>query len=102
LRSVAASLCLGVAGSQSLLGSISPRSLHIGGLLLTYRLAVNALLLGWEISPGVKPIKFEGGRVLEYTDGDLFWADRYSFDAVVTNYLPDPPAYGGLNFVGEH
>lgn len=69
--------------------------------LLKYRKAVCALLLGWEISPDVKPIKFAGGQVLEYTAGDLYWRDRYQFDALITNYLPDPPAYGGLKFTGE-
>lgn len=64
--------------------------------LLRYRQAVKTLLLGWEMEPDVRPIQWEGGRVLEYTDADLYWADRYAFDAVITNYLPDPPAYGGL------
>lgn len=70
-------------------------------VLLKYRQAVKTLLLGWEIEPDVRPIKFSGGQVLEYTDGDLYWRDRYGFDALITNYLPDPPAYGGLNFTGE-
>ena len=64
--------------------------------LLQYRLAVKNLLLGWEIEPDVKPIKFDGGQVLEYTDGDIYWRDRYEFTALITNYLPDPPVYGGL------
>lgn len=70
-------------------------------MLLQYRQAVKTLLLGWEIEPDVRPIKFSGGQVLEYTDGDLYWRDRYGFDALITNYLPDPPVYGGLNFTGE-
>jgi hypothetical protein len=61
-------------------------------LLLKYRQAVKDLLLGWEIEPDVRPMNFEGGRVIEYTDRDLCWADRYSFDALITNYLPDPTA----------
>lgn len=69
--------------------------------LLLYRNAVKARLLGWEIQPDVRPIQWGGGRVLEYTDGDLYWADRYGFDALITNYLPDPPAYGGLNLSGD-
>ena len=69
--------------------------------LLLYRKAVKTLLLGWQIAPGVNPIKFTGGQALEYTAGDLFWRDRYQFDALVTNYLPDPPAYGDLKFTGE-
>ena len=66
--------------------------------LLRYRQAVKALLLGWEIETDVRPINWEGGRVLEYTDGDLYWADRYSFAALITNWLPDPQNYAGLTF----
>lgn len=69
--------------------------------LLSYRKAVYALLRGWEIEPDIKPIKFSGGRVLRYSDGDLVWADKYTFDAIVTNYLPDPPAYESTNYTGE-
>lgn len=70
-------------------------------VLLKYRLAVKALLLGWEIEPDVRPLQFAGGQVLEYTDGDLYWRDRYEFEALITNYLPDPPAFNRLNHVGE-
>jgi len=70
-------------------------------VLLKYRQAVKTLLLGWEIEPDIKPLKFGGGQVLEYTDGDLYWRDRYDFDALITNYLPDPPAFDRLNHVGE-
>lgn len=74
--------------------------------LLKYRQAVKALLLGWEMEPDVRPLNFSGGQVLEYTDGDLYWRDRYDFQALITNYLPDPPASDGLdfnfNFVGEN
>jgi hypothetical protein len=61
-------------------------------LMLVYRQAVKALLLGYGYAD-CKPIKYEGGRMLEYADGygNLYWADRYVFDALVTNYLPDPP-----------
>lgn len=69
-------------------------------LLLKYRQAVKNLLLGWELEADTRPIQFEGGRVLEYTDGDLYWADRYSFNALVTNYLPDPPPYQSTNYTG--
>jgi hypothetical protein len=62
-------------------------------MLLCYREAVKDRLLGWEPAPDVRPIKFAGGRVLEYTDGDLYWADRYQFEALITNYLPDPPLF---------
>lgn len=65
--------------------------------LLKYRRAVYALLLGWEIEPDVKPIEFNGGQVIEYTAGDLYWRDRYSFGALITNYLPDPkPVFSGI------
>lgn len=70
--------------------------------LLKYRKAVKALLLGWEIEPDVRPLSFAGGQVLEYTDGDLYWRDRYDFQALITNYLPDPPASDRLNHVGEN
>jgi len=70
-------------------------------MLLLYRRAVKNLLLGWEMASDLKPIKFDGGRVLEYTDADLYWADRYSFEALITNYLPDPPPFSGLNYKGE-
>lgn len=69
--------------------------------LLAYRLAVKDLLLGWELSPGLRPIQFAGGQVLEYTGTDLYWRDRYTFDALITNYLPDPPAYDRLTHTGE-
>ncbi|WP_050469159.1 phage tail terminator protein [Herbaspirillum chlorophenolicum] len=68
--------------------------------LLKYRRAVYDLLLGYEIGD-VRPIKFAGGQVLQYTDGDIYWRDRYEFDALITNYLPDPPGYGDLNYTGE-
>lgn len=62
-------------------------------VLLSYRLAVKKLLLGWELESGVRPLKFCGGQVLEYAEQDIYWRDRYDFDAVVTNYLPDPPLF---------
>lgn len=69
--------------------------------LIEYRKAVKDLLLGWEIECDVKPIKFAGGQVLEYTNADIYWRDRYEFSALITNYLPDPPQYGGLKQTGE-
>ncbi|MDR3087273.1 MAG: hypothetical protein LBU45_04905 [Azoarcus sp.] len=69
--------------------------------LLRYRHAVKTLLLGWEPEPGVRPVKFDGGRVLEYTDGDLYWADRYTFSALVTNYLPDPAPFESIQHTGD-
>ncbi|NOT66365.1 MAG: hypothetical protein HOP06_10140 [Methylotenera sp.] len=78
---------------------------HVAGstddMLLEYRQAVKTLLLGWQIELDVRPIRFEGGRVLQYTDGDLYWADHYSFDAVITNYLDDPYPFESLNYTGE-
>lgn len=69
-------------------------------VLLAYRHAVRKLLQGWEIAPEVMPIKFKGGQVLEITDGDIYWRDRYQFDALITNYLPDPVGYDSLNYIG--
>lgn len=70
-------------------------------ILTEYRKAVKTLLLGYEIDADLKPLKFAGGQVLEYTASDIYWRDRYGFDALITNYLPDPPAYGALNYTGE-
>lgn len=71
-------------------------------MLLKYRLAVKKLLLGWEIEPDVSPIQFDGGRVLQYTNGDLFWADKYSFSALIINYLDDPEPFDSLIRTGEN
>ena len=70
-------------------------------ILLAYRRAVKTLLLGWQIEPDVRPIKFAGGQILEYAEADIYWRDRYVFDALITNYLPDPPAYEALTFTGD-
>ena len=64
-------------------------------LLLTYREAVKNLLLGWRVEGGETddtdaPLKWCGGQVIEYAEGDLFWRDRYEFTTLITNYLPDP------------
>jgi hypothetical protein len=71
--------------------------------LLRYRRAVHKLLLGYELptasginEPMIRPLKFAGGSVIEYTEGDFWWRDRYRFTAHLTNYLPDPAAYAGL------
>lgn len=76
--------------------------------LLRYRRAVHTLLLGWRFPKApaatptapnpvlTRPITFGGGQVIEYTDGDLWWRDRYQFIAHQTNYLPDPPAFAGI------
>lgn len=70
-------------------------------ILLAYRQAVKTMLLGWEVEADVQPIQFGGGQALEYTDDDIYWRDRYTFDALITNYLPDPPAYSGLTLEEE-
>lgn len=70
-------------------------------ILLQYRLAIKTKLLGWQIETNVRPMKFGGGQIIEYTEGDIYWRDRYLFDALITNYLPDPPIYGGLTLTGE-
>jgi len=69
--------------------------------LLAYRLAVKNLLLGWEIEADVRPIVFNGGRVLQYQEKRVFWADNYSFDALITNYLPDPPPFESVVKTGD-
>jgi hypothetical protein len=69
--------------------------------LLKYRRAVYKLLRGNTVVPDTLPIKFHGGHVIEYTDGDLYWADRYSFGGVIDNYLPAPTAqFVSLNNTG--
>nr|VFJ90834.1 MAG: hypothetical protein BECKLFY1418A_GA0070994_101330 [Candidatus Kentron sp. LFY] len=69
-------------------------------LLLAYRKAVRALLLGWEMTTDVEPMRFAGGMVMEYTARDFFWRDRYEFDVLITNYLPDPPGYHSTVYSG--
>jgi hypothetical protein len=66
--------------------------------LLAYRLAVKDCLLGWTLPDSTRPIKFQGGQVLEYSAGDIYWRDRYTFAALITNYLPDPvPVFTGID-----
>jgi len=76
--------------------------------LLKYRQAIKTVVLGWQLpqdSAEVEdPIKFNGGRVLRYAAGDLVWADNYSFEALITNYLPDPLPFESAEFtktIGE-
>lgn len=69
-------------------------------MLLAYRQAVKTKLLGWQLDD-LKPIVFNGGRVLRYSDGDLVWADSYSFNALITNYLPDPPPFENVVYIGD-
>lgn len=61
-------------------------------LLLAYRRAVYQQLRGWLITPDSEPVEWLGGRMIDYTDGDLYWADSYSFGALFDNYLPAPTA----------
>lgn len=77
------------------------RSAEVDDVLLAYRKAIKDRLLGWEIEPDVKPLKFNGGKVLSLDEKDIYWADRYTCQALITNYLPDPPAFGGLNKLGD-
>ena len=65
-------------------------------MLLAYRKAVEVLLLGHQPDGAIKPIEWLGGAVVDYTDGELYYRDRYQLSAVVTNYLPDPVINVGL------
>lgn len=63
--------------------------------LLRYRRAIKAMLLGFrffspEVDGDVQALRWHGGQVVEYTDVDLLWRDRYSFSAVLSNYSPLP------------
>lgn len=87
--------------------AISNEREHVPGetddTLLRYRHAVYQLLRGWQITPDAKPMKWMGGRVIEYTEGDLYWADRYSFELLIDNYAPDPEAiFESLNNTGDN
>lgn len=75
--------------------TIHARSAADDDELIRYRRAIKNKLLGYvffspEIDCQVEPIKWHGGAVVEYTDVDLFWRDRYSFRALITNYSPLP------------
>lgn len=59
-------------------------------MLLAYRLAVKKLLLGSEFAGAIKRLRFAGGAIIDYTNRDLYWRDRYEVVAIVENYLPDP------------
>jgi len=54
--------------------------------LLLYRQAVKTLLLGHDFNGALKPIQYDGGQVLDYTDGDIYWRDRYLINAMIENY----------------
>ncbi|MDD2722227.1 MAG: hypothetical protein PHH47_13065 [Gallionella sp.] len=64
--------------------------------LLKYRQAVYRLLRGEQGAPDTRPIEWRGGHVIEYTDGDLYWADRYSFEGLFNNYLSDQTPFDQL------
>lgn len=64
--------------------------------LLLYRKAVYQQLRGWRVVLTASRIEFTGGQVIEYTDGDLWWRDRYTLTAEIDNYLPSPPAFNGV------
>lgn len=67
-------------------------------MLLTYRQAVKKLLLGAKFPNAIRPIQFVGGTVIDYTNADLYWRDRYEVKAIIENYLPDPvDSFGSLN-----
>lgn len=67
--------------------------------MLRYRRAVFAALEGALVAADTGPIQWDGGQILDYTAGDLYWRDSYTLDALLTNYLPDPPQnFGGLNY----
>nr|VFK23164.1 MAG: hypothetical protein BECKLPF1236B_GA0070989_13432 [Candidatus Kentron sp. LPFa] len=70
-------------------------------LLLEYRQAVRGRLLGWVAAADAEPLRWTGGRALEYVGGALYWADRYEFEMLIENYLPDPTAYAGLDYEGD-
>ncbi|MCQ8116103.1 phage tail terminator protein [Methylomonas rosea] len=96
----AANITLGFDAVIAIENIRTQRAGETDDVLLAYRDAVRVLLQGWEIEPDLKPIKFKGGKVLEYTAQDIYWADRYEFNALITNYLPDPGPYSGLVYIG--
>lgn len=59
-------------------------------MLLRYRWAVKKLLLGANFAGAIRPIQFVGGAVIDYTNADLYWRDRYVVKAMIENYVPDP------------
>jgi hypothetical protein len=58
--------------------------------MIRYRQAVLDLLLGYALPGSIKPVTFEGGQVLDYANGELFWRDRYRVVQTITTFLPDP------------
>ncbi|WP_445372733.1 phage tail terminator protein [Methylomonas sp. HW2-6] len=96
----AANITLGFDAVIAIENIRAERAGETDDVLLSYRDAVRTKLQGWEIEAGVRPIKFKGGKVLEYSAQDIYWADRYEFSALITNYLPDPGAYDSLVYTG--
>lgn len=96
----AANITLGFDAVIAIENIRAERAGETDDVLLAYRDAVRTKLQGWEIEGGVRPIRFKGGKVLEYTAQDIYWADRYEFSALITNYLPDPGAYSDLVYTG--
>lgn len=86
--------------------AIENRRSHAPGesdeILLAYRVAVKNLLLGWELEPDVRPIKYDGGKMMEFSEGDMFWQERYTLEALITNYLPDPAPFESLTRQGTN
>ena len=67
-------------------------------MLLAYRQAVLAELQERDLLPGqTEPIERQGGAVIEYASGDLWWRDQYQALVEMTNYLPDPVAFDRIN-----
>lgn len=86
--------------------AIANARVHVRGdgddQLLAYRLAIKNLLLGERLGGAlVNGFVYNGGHPLRYEKEDLVWADNYSFDALVTNYLLDPPAFESAVYTGE-
>lgn len=69
--------------------------------MLAYRLAVKSLLLGYQLA-NAQPLKYQGGSLWDTAGGNVFWKDTYQFQALVTNYLPDPPLYNDLHKIGSN
>ncbi|MDT4328539.1 phage tail terminator protein [Methylomonas sp. MS20] len=96
----AANITLGFDAIVAIENIRTQRAGETDDVLLAYRHAVREKLQGFEIEPDVYPIRFKGGKVLEYTKEDIYWADRYEFSALITNYLLDPGPYSELAYTG--
>lgn len=56
-----------------------------GGDLDSLRAAVLGLLLGWSPTPSHDPLEFEGGALLAFRDGHLWWQDSYRTQYPITS-----------------